>query len=306
MMQNSRTLSRMALGLAIMLTAGVFATGQTAYNAKIRKWRAGQDKELKADDGWLTLAGLFWLKEGENRIGSDAASEVVLPASAAPARIGVMEYYDGKVTLRVAQDASVTLNKKPVTTAELQSDEKGKPDILHLGSLSFYTIKRGTRYGVRVKDLNSPARREFNGRHWYEINPAYRVTAKFIKSGQPREIEILNKVGDVIKMPSPGTVVFKLNGNEYSLDALGENGQLFFVFADQTSGKTTYGAGRFLYANAAKNGRVVLDFNKAVNPPCAFTPFATCPLPPRQNRLKVAIPAGELKYHEADEGEPAR
>src|SRR6201999_2949737 len=182
-------------------------------------------------------------------------------AGAAPARVGVMEYQAGKVMVREAGGAALTLNKKPVTTAELQSDEKGKPDILYLGSLSFYTIKRGTRYGVRVKDLSSPARREFKGRHWYEVNLAYRVTAKFIASSQPREIDILNKVGDVIKMKSPGAVVFNLNGNEYRLDALEDGKQLFFVFADQTNSKTTYGAGRFLYANAAKHGQVVLDFN---------------------------------------------
>jgi len=260
---------------------------------------------LKADDGWLTLAGLFWLKEGDNRIGSDATADIILPEGAAPARLGIIEFHHGRATLRVSGEAQVTLNGKPVATVELQSDEHQKPDVLRLGALSFHVIKRGARSGVRVKDLNSPARREFTGRRWYPANPRYRVTADFVAYKQPHEINIINKLGDQIKMTSPGYVVFKLKGKAYRLDALDEEGKLFFVFADRTNAKTTYGAGRFLYADAAKDGKVVMDFNQAVNPPCAFTPFATCPLPPRQNRLKIAIPAGELNYHNAEEA-PAR
>ena len=295
-MTGKRKPASLALALIMVMAISATAADKMAYEAQIKKWRADREAELKADDGWLTLAGLFWLKEGENRIGSDATNDIVLPEGAAPARLGVMEFHNGRVTLRVASDAGVTLNDKPVTTAELQSDVQQKPDVLRLGPLSFHVIKRGARYGVRVKDLNSRARREFKGRRWYPVNESYRVTADFVAYDKPREIDIINKLGDVIKMTSPGYVVFKLNGNDYRFDALDEDGKLFFVFGDRTNGRATYGAGRFLYADMAKDGKVILDFNQAINPPCAFTPFATCPLPPRQNRLKIAIEAGELNY----------
>jgi uncharacterized protein (DUF1684 family) len=293
-MNDTRRPARRALALVMLMAISGLAADKHAYRAQIEKWRAEREAELKADDGWLTLAGLFWLKEGENRIGSDATNDIVLPGGAAPARLGVMEFHDGKVTLRVTGAANVLLNDKPVTTAELQSDVRQKPDVLRLGGLSFHVIKRGARYGMRVKDLNSRARREFKGRRWYPVNESYRVTADFVAYDKPREIDIINKLGDVIQMTSPGYVLFKLNGSDYRFDALDEDGKLFFVFGDRTNGKATYGAGRFLYADAAKDGKVILDFNQAVSPPCAFTPFATCPLPPRQNRLTVAIEAGEL------------
>ncbi|HJQ23416.1 MAG TPA: DUF1684 domain-containing protein [Blastocatellia bacterium] len=303
--KDKRKPGALALVLMMALATAAFAADQRSYAARIKQWRAERDAELKADDGWLTLAGLFWLKEGDNRIGSDATGDIILPEGAAPARLGVIEFHNGKATLRVTAASPVTLNGKPITTIELQSDEHQKPDVLRLGGLSFHVIKRGARYGVRVKDLNSAARRAFSGRRWYPANLRYRVMARFVAYDKPQPMDIINKLGDQIKMMSPGYVVFKLNGNTYRLDALDEEGKLFFVFADRTNGRTTYGAGRFLYAEAAKDGKTVLDFNQAINPPCAFTPFATCPLPPRQNRFKIAIPAGELNYHHAEEA-PAR
>jgi uncharacterized protein (DUF1684 family) len=300
-MTGKRKPVSLALALIMAMALSALAADQQAYEAQIKKWRAEREAELKADDGWLTLAGLFWLKEGENRLGSEATNDIVLPEGVAPARLGVIEFQNGKVTLRITGDAGVTLNDKPVTTVELQSDVQQKPDVLRLGPLSFHVIKRGARYGVRVKDLNSRARREFKGRRWYPVNESYRVTADFVAYDKPREIDIINKLGDVIKMTSPGYVVFKLNGNDYRFDALDEDGKLFFVFGDRTNGRATYGAGRFLYADMAKDGKAILDFNQAINPPCAFTPFATCPLPPRQNRLKIAIEAGELNYHSPHE-----
>ena len=304
-MTVQRKPAALAFALTVTMAISTLAADWPAYRAEVEKWRAEQEAELRADDGWLTLAGLFWLKEGSNSIGSDATGDVVLPEGSAPARLGVMELHDGRVTLRLTGDASVTLNDKPVTTAALQSDEHQKPDVLRLGPLSFYVIKRGARVGVRVKDLNSRSRREFTGRRWYPVSEQYRVTATFVAYDKPREMEIINKLGDQIKMMSPGYVRFRLNGNAYRFDALDEEGKLFFVFADRTNGRTTYGAGRFLYADAAKGGKVVLDFNKAINPPCAFTPFATCPLPPRQNRLTIRIEAGELSAHPVDQAREA-
>src|SRR6185369_7345170 len=166
-MTGKRKPARLALALTMVMAISATAADKMAYEAQIKQWRAEREAELKADDGWLTLAGLFWLKEGENRIGSDATGDIVLPESAAPARLGVIEFHEGRVTLRVTAEAHVTLNDKPVTEVALQSDEHQKPDVLRLGSLSFHIIKRGARYGVRVKDLNSRSRREFTGRRWY-------------------------------------------------------------------------------------------------------------------------------------------
>jgi uncharacterized protein (DUF1684 family) len=289
-----------ATALMFALSPIALSSGRDSYRQTIEKWRAEQESELKSDNGWLTVAGLFWLKEGVNRLGADASNEIVLPEGSAPARAGEFEFHAGKTTLRVGDKVTATLNGKPVTTVELKTDEKRLPDIINIGSLSLHIIKRGERYGVRVKDRNSKQRREFTGLRWFAVNESYLITAAFVRYENPKEVEIPNILGDVNKLPSPGYVTFKLDGREYRLDPIleGKN-KLFFIFSDSTSGKATYGAGRFLYADLPEGETVVLDFNKAVNPPCAFTQYATCPLPPRQNRLRVAVEAGELNYHSA-------
>jgi uncharacterized protein (DUF1684 family) len=286
--------------IASLLAFAPFAlsSSNNSYKQKLEKWRAEKETELKSDDGWLTVAGLFWLKEGVNRFGAGSRNEIVLPEGSAPDKAGEFEFRAGKTTLRMEKGVAATLNGNPVTTLDLKSDEKQKPDVVNLGSLSFHIIKRGERYGVRIKDKNSRQRREFTGLKWFDIKEAYRVTATFVRYNKPQELEIPNVLGDVNKMPSPGYVTFKLDGREYRLDPVVEDkDKLFFIFSDSTSGKATYGAGRFLYTDLPEGETVVLDFNKAVNPPCAFTEFATCPLPPRQNRLRIAIEAGELNYH---------
>ena len=293
---NMRTIFTAALMFA--LAPIVLSSDDNSYRQKLEKWRAEKEAELKSDDGWLTVAGLFWLKEGVNRFGTDASNEIVLPEGSAPAKAGEFEFRAGKTTLRVGNGVAATSGGKPVTTIELKTDEKQKPDIINIGSLALNVIKRGERYGVRVRDKNSKQRREFTGLRWFDIKESYRVTATFVRYDKPKEIEIPNVLGDVNRMPSPGYVTFKLDGREYRLDpVLEDKDKLFFIFSDSTSGKATYGAGRFLYADLPEGETVVLDFNRAINPPCAFTPFATCPLPPRQNRLRVAIEAGELNYH---------
>ncbi len=209
----------------------------------------------------------------------------------------MFELQDGKTTLRVASGAEVTLEGKPVSTLVMNTGADHKPDVIRLGALLLNVIKRGERFGVRVKDSNAKHRRQFKGLRWFPVKEAYRITARFVAYEQPREIEIANVLGDVDKMPSPGYALFNLGGKEHRLDPIleGED-KLFFIFADPTNNKTTYGAGRFLYTDLPQDGKVSLDFNQAINPPCAFTKFATCPLPPRQNRLTIAIEAGELNY----------
>jgi uncharacterized protein (DUF1684 family) len=273
---------------------------QTPYQSEIQRWREKRETELKSENGWLTVVGLFWLKEGRNRIGTDSANEIVLPAGTAPKKVGVIDFQQGKTILRIEKDVKVSVNDKPVTEFELQAAKKGKPDTVQIGDVSFFVIKRGDKYGVRVKNKNSRERSGFEGLKYFSAQEAFRINARYIAYDKPKEIEIVNIIGDVSKMESPGYVVFALNGKEYRLEPVTEDKQLFFIFRDLTSGKTTYPAGRFLYADLPKDGTVVLDFNKAINPPCAFTSFATCPLPPPQNHLKVAVEAGEHTYHHSD------
>ena len=288
----------------IMILIGV-ALGQTSYRASIEAWRAEREATIMGDEGWLSVAGLFWLKEGANRFGAGADNEIVLPLESGAPRAGVFVLDNGKITLQVAEGAVVSLADKPIRTLEVKTDAAGAPDVLRIGGLSLTVIKRGKRYGVRLKDKLSRNRKEFTGLKWYPVNESFRVAARFIPYDQSKEIDIVNVIGDVEKSKSPGVLSFTLQGRQYRLEPILDEGKLFIIFKDLTSGKTTYPAGRFLYAEAPKDDSkqgpkdsvVILDFNQAINPPCAFTDFATCPLPPRQNRLKTAIEAGEKKYH---------
>jgi uncharacterized protein len=274
----------------------VGAKGQTEYEKTIQTARAEREAKLKAADGWLTVSGLFWLKEGANEFGADPRNDLVIAASGAPNKIGTFALQGDKVTLRVASGVNVTVNDKPVQEYLLQGDSVKKPEVIRHGDLAFLLLKRGARYGIRLKDKNAATRREFTGLRWYPVKEEYRVIAQFLSYDQPKEVLIINILGDVENYKSPGLLKFQLHGQEYTLEPVNSGEKLFLILRDQTSGKTTYGASRFLYAEQPKDGKVVLDFNLAINPPCAFTAFATCPLPPKQNRLNVAIEAGELIY----------
>lgn len=268
-----------------------------AYREQIKKWRADYEDGLKRDNGWLTLAGLFWLKEGDNVFGTAAGNDLILPAGSAPETAGIFVFHDGKTRLRLKEGLQASLNGVPVLTeTALKSDSAGKPDRITLGHLSMIAIQRGIRYGIRLWDNQSPVRRDFTGSRWFPPKESYRVTAKFVSYPQPKVIPILNVLGDTEQNPSPGYAEFELDGKPCRLEPLLEGDRLFFIFKDATSGKQTYPAGRFLYAALPKDGMVILDFNKAENPPCAFTAYATCPLPPRQNHLQLAIEAGELNH----------
>ena len=277
---------------------GLFFLVESPYRLEIEKWRKDYESRLKTDRGWLTVAGLFWLKEGENRFGADPSNDIVLPAGAAPAQAGVFEFRRGKVT--------VTMKDPPGGAREMRADTSGAPDPLTLGDLTMHVIQQGARYGIRLRDKNSRLRREFRGLSWFAVRESYRVKARFVAYAKPKEISIANILGDVEPMPSPGYAVFSLNGEQHTLHPVTEGDkELFFIFRDQTSGKETYPACRFLYSEMPRNGSVILDFNKAENPPCAYTPYATCPLPPRQNHLSARIEAGEKNYH-VDEKSEAR
>ena len=281
------------------LVSSAVKDSPAAYRSEIEKWKRDRVERLTADDGWLTVVALSWLEEGENRIGSAPPNRVVLPAGKAPAEVGSIRITKGRALFTVARGVRVTHDGKPVSTMAMLSDADGDPTILEHGTLSFYLIKRGDRLGVRVKDSASAARRSFHGIESYAADPKWRVPATFVPYRPPKSIPVPNVLGTPTREPSPGAVVFSIGGREYRLDAVDEEGEedLFLIFGDRTNGETTYGAGRFLYARRpGADGKTVVDFNKAYNPPCAFTAFATCPLPPPQNRLPIAVTAGEKRY----------
>lgn len=281
--------------LSCLLLLTVF---QNSFEIEHRQWRERRDRELRAEDGWLTVAGLFWLKEGANSFGTGKSMNIVLPPGAAPDQIGTLELVNGVVTLKVADGVTVNVGPKVVQTYEMRFDGDQQPASFLAGSLKLSVIKRGARYGLRVRDKNSQALREFKGLEWFPARESYCVVATFTPHAEPKEMIIMNVLGDELKMKSPGVLTFELDGRTHQLRPVMENDeQLFIIFRDQTAGKTTYGAGRFLYADLPKEGKVVLDFNRAENPPCAFTLFATCPLPPRQNFLPIPISAGERAFH---------
>jgi uncharacterized protein (DUF1684 family) len=284
--------------MAGVTTAQAPATEQ-AYARSIDQWRVAREAALKTDDGWLTLVGLFWLQEGTNCAGADPACRVSLAAGSAPARIGDFVYAAGTVTFKPTPRVDVRINGKPAGV-QILSAQPGRYDTVSIGTVTMFVIKRGQRCGVRVRDTNSQARRDFRGVRWFPVAQSYRVTARFVAHPTGTSIMIANVLGDVDPWPSPGYAEFTLGGRSYRLHAVldGPNAQeLFFIFRDLTTGKDTYPGGRFLYADLPSNGQVVLDFNKAHSPPCAFTPYATCPLPPKENALAVRIEAGELNPH---------
>lgn len=268
---------------------------QESYQTKIENWREKRENDLKADNSWLTLTNLAWLREGKNTVGSKAGSNVKLPDSIT-AEVGIIDFKAGAATLSVNTGVSVLADGQETQSVELKSDAEGKPTLVQIGDVSFTLIKREDRYGIRVRDKNSPNRQKFTNLHWFPVDESYRVTADFEAYDAPKEIEIPNVLGGTFKMKSPGLLKFKFGGKDYSLEPVEEGDKYFIIFNDLTSRTTTYQPGRFLYSKKAENGKVILDFNQAYNPPCAFTEYATCPLPPAQNRLKTEIKAGEMRY----------
>jgi len=271
----------MGLSKLVLGTTAVPLLAVVTFQTEIAEWRQKREAGLRRDGGWLTVTGLFWLHEGQNTFGADAKNEIALPAG--PPRAGVFELRHGKVSVTIAGQSR-----------EQRPDSDDRADA---GRLRLYVIERGGRFAIRLKDPESQFLREFHGLEYFPPREDYRVTGQFV--ADPRKVPITNILGQTEPGDSPGYVVFTLQGRQYRLrPVLDDPGSkdLFFIFRDQTAGKETYGAGRFLDTPPPQDGKVVLDFNKAYNPPCAFTPYATCPLPPAENRLAVRIEAGEKKY----------
>ncbi len=273
-----------------------FLKAQTDYKNEVKKWRSNHEAELKSENSWLSVAGLFWLKEGVNTIGAGEGYDIELTENFKGGKFGEIVFQNGTATLKIENGVEALNDGKQISSMKLVSDENQKQTMVQTGSQTFYLIKREERFGIRLKDKNYQARLNFKGLHWFPIFEKYKVTATFEPFKEPKEILIPNMLGGNYKLKSEGILRFRLLGKKYSLQPVEDDGRFFIIFRDFTSKKETYSVGRFLYAEKAVNGQVILDFNQAENPPCAYTTFATCPIPPPQNRLPLAIRAGEKRY----------
>lgn len=283
-------------GIAAGLLCFATRAGDASYQLAIGKWRQAYEADLKSDNGWLTVSGLFWLHEGENSFGSGPLNDIVLPAPA-PGAAGSFEFHSGRTIVHVKPGVPATYHGQRVSTAEMHADMDS--DQLVLGDMTLYVHLSGERYTIRLRDKNSRLRKDFAGTRWFPVDETYRVTARFVPYDKPKQIQVQNVMGDTLQETIPGYAVFSLRGQELRLDAEVQDSGLFIVFRDLTSGHETYGASRFLDTPLPKDGQVILDFNQAYNPPCAYNPYTTCPLPPPQNRLRVRIEAGEKVYPHA-------
>ena len=258
------------------------------HKAAVEQWHAERLEDLKSHNGWLNLAGLFWLKDGINSFGSDAGNDLVFPAGKIDPKAGYFLVKDKVVTMTYLDTKKDTLLFHADSAKSVSSSR---------GSLEWFVIKRSDRIGVRLRDLESEQLKTFQGIERYPVEYSWKLPAKFEPAKEGETIDITNVLGQTTAEKLAGTLVFDVDGKEQRLAATGEGAKLFVVFGDATNGKETYGAGRFIYVDKPDSTNVaVIDFNKAYNPPCAFTEFATCPLPAKQNVLAVAITAGEKNY----------
>ena len=274
------------------------ASERKSHQEEVARFRAEYEAGLRAEDGYLSVAGLFFLKPGANTFGADPASDVVLPTGAAPARLGVLEPRGGRIVVSLVAPGLATLNGAPMQFGELRpASGDRRPDLLRVGRLTLLAHMSGERLTLRLRDPDGPVRRNFAGLRWFPVDGRYRIVGRFVPYPQPRRLGIVNIHGDALSLPAPGVVEVTVQGRTFRMEPIQEpNGRLWFIFKDATSGRTTYEAGRFLYTDPPRNGVVILDFNKAYSPPCAYNPYTTCPLPPAANRLTVPIEAGEMAY----------
>jgi uncharacterized protein (DUF1684 family) len=297
------------LALAILLASSA-QPREGGWQQEITTWRAQHAVDLQKPDGWLALAGLEWLEPGDNSFGAAKDNKIHLPASA-PAHVGVLRLDAETVTLNPPAGgfpAGFQIDGRPVQAQALHTDpdhDKNNPR-LTIGTLNMYVIHRGDRFALRIKNAKSAALTGFHGLKWYAPNQGYRVTARWIPYAPQKTFNIATLIGTSYPAQVPGSAEFSLHGKTYRLDPILEDpevAKLFFVLRDTTSATKTYGACRFLYTGFPdhgldKPGELVLDFNRLENPPCAYTPYATCPLPPPQNRLPIPLPVGEQRYHD--------
>jgi uncharacterized protein len=266
------------------------------YKKEVEDWHNKRIENLKKESGWLNLVGLYWLEEGENTIGSSDKNKIVFPKNA-PAEIGKVIKKDSSLIFESYNNVNVFSNGNRVNKIEVKNDMSGNPTIFELDSFRWFVIKREEKFGIRLRDLNADLLKNFEGIERFPIDGDWKIKAEFIPYDVPKEVEIPTIIGTIEKDFSPGKVKFLIDKKEFTLEPTSAGDKMFLVFADLTSGDETYGAGRFLVIDKPdSNNNVIIDFNKSYNPPCAFTKYATCPLPTEENKLKVKITAGEKNY----------
>jgi len=269
------------------------------YLEEIERWRAARLKRLAGPEGWLTLIGLWWLREGVNSVGSDPSNDARLPAGKAPAQVGTIHVAGMKVSAEFDPESGVTHEGQPVSTLDLEDDKDDRPSILRIGTVSFFVIRREDELAIRVRDSESQSRYQFRGIEHYPVDLRWRTETRFQSYEPARRARVQTVLGTQETYVVPGAVEFEIDAKTYALDVFLEDpdDDLFVIFGDLTNRSETFGGGRYIYTpQAGQDGIVMLDFNKAFNPPCVFTPYATCPLPLPQNRLPVRIEAGEKRY----------
>lgn len=291
----------------LMVSTGLWGELQAQtndnYQDRVNAWDAERIVALKAPNGWLNLAGLFWLEEGRNSIGSSPENNLIFPVGKFPSTAGYLEKKGSRVILH-SKDTALKTNGTFQTGIPVFDTAMASAPVMTYGSLRWTIIRRGDKTGVRLRDMDHHALQTFSKIDRFPADTSWRVTAVLKPHPAAKTISIRNVLGQVNELYSPGTLHFSLLGKTYTLDALEEEGKLFVIFGDRTNGETTYPAGRFMYARMpGGDGETTLDFNLSFNPPCAFTPYATCPLPPTQNRLSISILAGEKLVHLSADGD---
>lgn len=288
----------LALGAAALMSlAAVEAPAMSEHEQEVAAWRTGRIERLTAPDGWLSLVGLHWVPAGAAQtVGNGEGNQIDLGIG--PEHLGRIEWADGKPWFLVADGVGATVAGEPATRVELLPELANAPVVVRFGSASLQMLQRGEKFALRIKDSEASTRLKFSGIPHFDVDPSWRIEARFERYPEPRTIEVATVVGTLEAYPNPGRIVFERDGKTHRIEALVEEGteQYFLIIADRSSGKETYGMARYLYAGPPEGDRIVVDFNKAYNPPCAFTAYATCPMPPEGNRLDLYVSAGEKKY----------
>ena len=284
----------------LQLTPATAAAQDHEYQAAQETWRAEREARLVADDGWLTITGLHFLRNGENTFGASPVNDLVVPQG--PDVAGVFEVRGQEVFVRAIQGHTLSVDGQPLAASKLYptGHDEDEPRTVQIGDVTLWVHRSGDRLAIRMRDLNSEIRKTFAGLTWFAVDSRYRVRARFVPHDEPITVTLPNILGDIEPFTSHGSVTLTVNGHELTMLPVTSEERLWFIFRDMTSGAETYPAARFLYADAPdEDGWTTVDFNRAYNPPCAFNPYTTCPLPPQPNRLRVRIEAGEKNYDPA-------
>jgi uncharacterized protein (DUF1684 family) len=273
------------------------------YVNSVLKWRQEVDTNLRRENGWLALAGLFWLRKGENIIGSDLKSDILLPARA-PKKLGTFEFDGNNVTLNVEADLPVEVNGMATKSALLDADQEDVPSFITFNNMRMVVVRRSKGVGIRLWDNTRKERQSFPPREWYPVKEEMRIPAKYIRYDVPKVVKIPDILGAILDERMDGYITFNLNGAKHELivEELPDH-RLFVLFMDETNSHPTYPSGRYVYTDPHEDGNLFIDFNKAYSPPCAFTDYATCSFPPQENWLIASVEAGEIypeRQHDHD------